>query len=120
MLNEKAIQGILNSLPEKKYNSFLNAVADNEEVWVLTLPNSQSFAMDDDGHILLWHYKELCEFMLTQNHNPKSIEIHDFLEQCELLESSTAFSICPSHTGLYVVPMQRLRSDIQEKLDELE
>ena len=104
----------------KKYKSFLNTVTDWEEVWISTLPKSKTPATDNEGNILLWHYKEICESMMPSNHISKAIEIHDFLEQCRTLENTTSFNVCPSHTGSYVVSVQQLCLDIQEHLDELE
>ena len=120
MLNKKAIEGLLKTTPEKRYNSFLNTVTDREEVWGLISSDQNALAVNDDGCILLWSYKEFCELMLSPGYKPKAIEVHDFLEQCKALDHSVGFSIFPTKENSYVVSAEQLCSDIQEHLDELE
>lgn len=120
MLNKKAIEGLLKTTPEKRYKSFLNTVADREEIWVLISTDKKTLAVSEDGYILLWPYKEFCELMLSPNLNPQTIEVHDFLEQYITLGNSTGFSIFPTNENSYIVSAEQLCMDIQEHLDELE
>ncbi len=119
MLNKQAIEGLLKATPEKRYKSFLNTVADSEEVWGLAAAD-QPLAVDDDGCIRLWPYKEFCELMPAPGHRPIALEVHEFLEQCRSLEDDTRFSIFPTHENSYVVSAKQLCLDIQEHLDEVE
>ena len=120
MLNDKAINSLLSSSPEKRYKSFLNTVADWEEVFVGITPDGNSFATDDKGCILLWSHKEICELMVSSHHIPKVIEVHDFLKYCESIGDATMFSVFPTTENSNIVSAKQLVLDINEHLDEVE
>ncbi len=120
MLNKKAIKGLLESPPQKRYRSFLNTVADLEKVFAGLEIGKKVFVTNNDGAILLWPYKEFCELMLSSNQLPHEIEIHDFLKYCSSLDNSTMFSIFPTSADSYTVSAEQLILDIQEHLDEVE
>ena len=120
MLNDKAINGLLRSTPEKRYKSFLTTVADLEEVFVGITPHEDVFATNDRGFILLWAHQEICELMISTNQIPKTIEIHAFLEYCESIDDSTTFSICPTNENSYIISAKQLILDINEYLDQVE
>ena len=120
MLNEKAINGLLRATPEKRYKSFLNTVADWEEVFVGVTPIEKIFATDDKGCILLWSHREICELMISSNQIPRAIDIHDFLEYCGSIGDSTMFSIFPTNENSYIVSAKQLILDVNKHLDEVE
>lgn len=120
MLNDKAINGLLSSSPEKRYKSFLNTVADLEEVFVGITPNENNFATDDKGFILLWSHKEICELMISSHQIPRAIEVHDFLKYCESIGDSAMFSVFPTTENSYIVSAKQLMVDVNEHLDEVE
>ena len=121
MLNKNAIEGLINSTPEKRYKSFLNTVTDLEEVWLLC-SNEGYATFDEDGfiNVLLWPQKEFCDYFISNNEEAVSIEIHDFLEKCKELDDTIRFMIFPTNVDSYVVTIEKLCLDIQEHLDELE
>ncbi len=120
MLNQKAIEGLLKSAPEKRYKSFLTTAADREEVWGLLAADETSLAVGNDGCICLWPYREFCELMMEPEERPGAIEIHDFLEWCEALDPSVGFNVFPTRENAYVVSREQLCTDMQKYLDEVE
>ena len=121
MLDEKAIEGIMKAAPEKRYRSFLNTVADLEEVWFLS--SVDGFATFDENefiYVLIWPRKEFCKSFITGDEEPSSMEIHEFLKKCENLEKNVQFMVFPTDADSYVVTAKRLCLDIMECLDEIE
>ncbi len=120
MLNQKAIEGLLQATPEKRYKSFLTTAADREEAWGLVSDDQNPLAIRDDGCIWLWPYKEFCEWMRSPEDVPVSIEIHELLEQCQALDPATRFRVFPTKENAYTVTAEQLCRDMQEHLDEVE
>ncbi len=120
MLNKQAIEGLLKATPEKRYHSFLNTVADREEIWGLIAADQETWVTDEDGCVLLWPYREFCERMMASNEHPEAIEVHVFLEQWKARGDSIGFSVFPTDENTHVVSAERLCLDIQEYLDEIE
>lgn len=121
MLNSKAMEGLINSSPEKRYKSFLNTVADLEEVWLLS--SKEGYATFDENdyiNVLVWPRKEFCELFMSSDEKAVSIEIHKFLENCKKMEDNIRFMVFPNNFDSYVVTVEQLCLDIQEHLDELE
>lgn len=120
-MNEKGLFGLVNASPEKRYKSFLAAVADSEEVWLLS--SEDGFAtFDADGfiHLLIWPRKEFAEMFKDKNEEATSIEIHRFLEQCEKTEDNIRFMVFPTDKDSYVATAEKLINDISASLDEVE
>ncbi len=120
MLSSKAIAGLLKATPEKRYKSFLNMVADLEQVWLLSSTDRETPTVKSITHMSLWPCKEFCELMVSTGQKPISIEIHYFLEQIKALNDSVIFMIFPTNENSYEVTAKQLCLDIQEHLDELE
>lgn len=120
MLNEKAIAGLLEASPEKRYKSFLNMVADLEAIWLSSSTAQALHTVDMVTCMSLWPCQEICELMLPTGQEAMSIEIHDFLEQCTALDDTVSFMVFPTNKNSYKVTVQQLCLDIQEHLDELE
>lgn len=124
MLNSKAFEGIWNSDPEKRYHNFLNTVADLEEVWLSESNDGcTTFDIDDKIHIMVWPKKEFCERFISQiseNERAFSMEIHEFIEECESLDGSYSFMVFPTDKDSYIVSKDQLIEDIIAHLEELE
>lgn len=120
-MKDKKRNGLQNASPEKRYKSFLNTVADQETVWLLH-SNEGYATYDIDGvvYVLIWPEKEYCEFMLEKNEVPVSMEIHSFLDNCRLLDSTISFMVFPTEKDSFVVSREQLCVDIEEHLSEIE
>ena len=80
MIDNKALEGMRKASPEKRYKNFLNTVTDLEKVWLLSSKDGcVTFDVDGFVHVMLWPRKEFCEFLMTPEEIPISMEIHDFL-----------------------------------------
>lgn len=116
--------GILNASAEKRYRSFLNTAADGEEVWMLSGKDGY-ITMDIDGviYLLVWPGKEYAVHFSGED-TPISIEVHDFVEQCEELlrepEQNIQFMVFPSQNDGYIVDSFTLMEDLLEELERLE
>lgn len=121
MINEKAIKSLMQASPEKRYKNFLNTVTDLEEVWLLSSEDGYTtFDLDGFIHLLLWPRKEFCEQFISDGEIPISMEIHEFLNNCENLDPSVRFMVFPNQSDSYVITAESLCADIQEHLDEIE
>ena len=120
-MKDTAIQGLLHASPEKRYKSFLNTVADRQDVWLLF--SEEGYAtLDLDGfvHVLVWPRKEFCSLYQSDAEKAVAMEVHDFIEKCEELEESVRFMVFPTNENCYIVTAQQLREDLQIHLEELE
>lgn len=121
MLNSKAMNGLLNAPPDKRYKSFLNTVADLQEVWLLSSQDGEAtLTLNGFIHVLLWPREEFCRLMMTHDQETMPIEVHDFLEKCKKLDNSTRFMVFPTKENSYIVTAEQLCRDIQDHLDEVE
>lgn len=120
-MNNKQFEGLINAAPEKRYRSFLNTVADREEIW---------FIMSDEGilmteieeieYMLVWPRKEFCSFMLIdEDERAISMEIHEFIEKCNDV-GDLHFMVFPTEKDTYIVHKDELIEDILEYLQEVE
>ena len=120
-MNEKAIQGLLNASPEKRYKSFLTTAADLAEVWLLS--SEEGYAtFDADGyiHLLIWPRREFAVLLQSAEEEPVSMEIHDFIEECQHLDSHFRFMVFPTQNDAYVVTTKQLCEDLADHLEEVE
>ncbi|MBQ3100787.1 MAG: DUF2750 domain-containing protein [Clostridia bacterium] len=124
MLNNKAFDGIWSSSPEKRYHNFLDTVTDREEVWLSGNDDGcTTFDIDDRIHIMVWPRNEFCERLVSQiseNERPFSIEIHEFIEECEAMDDSYNFMVFPTEKDSYIVSKNQLIEDILDYLERLE
>lgn len=120
-MNQKGIDGLVKATPEKRYKSFLTTVADTAEVWLLTSEKGQT-TYDADGyiHILVWPCKEFAQMLSGEGEEPTSMEIHEFIEQCEKLDESIRFMVFPTKENAFVVTTETLISDLYYYLAEVE
>lgn len=122
-MNHKMFEGQIKASPEKRYKSFLNTVADLQQVWLLGNDEGETTTFDFDGyiHIALWPREEFCYLLKTQEHEkPISMEIHDFLDACMAFDESIRFMVFPTTKDSYIVSTADLCADIMEHLDEVE
>lgn len=120
-MNEKAIQGLLSASPEKRYKSFLTTAADQAEVWLLS--SKDGYATFDDGgyiHLLIWAHREFAVLFQSAGGEPVSMEIHDFMEQCQSLDEHFRFMVFPTQKDTYVVTTKQLCEDLAACLEEVE
>lgn len=121
MLNEKAIEGIMKAPPEKRYKSFLNTVADLEEVWFLSSKDGfATFDANDVKYVLIWPREEFCKYLISEGEKPSSMEIHEFLKKCVNLKASVRFMVFPTKLDSFVTTAEKLCMDIRACLDEVE
>ena len=120
-MNEKQLQGMMSATPEKRYKSFLTTVADLEKVWLLASEDGYA-TFDADGyiHLLVWPRKEFAELFKGNNEEVISIDVHEFVEQCETVEENIRFMVFPTNDNSYVVDSEKIISDINLHLDEVE
>ena len=121
MLSEKAIQGLLNASPEKRYKSFLSTVTDLQEIWLL-LSKEGYATLDLDGvvHVLVWPRKEICLLYRTGSEEAVSMEVHSFIERCKKLEEDIRFMVFPTEKDTFIVTVQQMCEDLVNHLEELE
>ena len=120
-MNEKQLQGMMSASPEKRYKSFLTTVADLEEVWLLSSKDGYA-TFDADGYInlLVWPRKEFAELFKNNDEEVVSMEVHEFVEQCENVEENIRFMVFPTYDNSYVVDSEKFINDINLHLDEVE
>ena len=120
-MNERGLNGLLNTSPKKRYKSFLSTIADLEEVWLLfSNEGYATFDADNYIHLLIWPRKEFTEMFKDDDEEVVSIEVHKFIEQCETLEENIRFMVFPTDKDSYVVTAEKLINDINEALEEVE
>ena len=120
-MNERGLNGLLNTSPEKRYKSFLTTVADLEEVWLLSSDEGYAtFDEDNYIHLLIWPRKEFAEMFKEDDEKVISIEVHKFIEQCEAVDENVRFMVFPTDKDSYVVTTENLINDINDYLDEIE
>lgn len=120
-MNERGLNGLLNTSPEKRYKSFLTTVADLEEVWLLSSDEGYAtFYADNYIHLLIWPRKEFAEMFKEDDEKVISIEVHKFIEQCEAVDENVRFMVFPTDKDSYVITAENLINDINDYLDEIE
>lgn len=116
------LHGIMNAAPEKRYKNFISSAADNEEVWVLD--NGEGYAtLDQDGYISLIVYpSQEAASVFCEGDEVVSIEVHDFVDNCEknLEDPSFRFAVYPNGTDVFIVSTQQMLEDLLEELDLME
>ena len=66
VLSEKAIEGLINASPEKRYKSFLNTVTDLEMIWIMPLVDEDDDSKTKNIYAVLWPCKELSKYCSTE------------------------------------------------------
>ncbi len=115
-------EGIWNATAKKRYKHFINYVADEGSVWLLS--NREGFTtIDIDGfiHLLVWPMKEFA-LAFDDTESPVEVEIHDFCDRCEELleQENVRFMVFPTNKDTFVVETSKLLDDIIEQLDLIE
>lgn len=121
MLSDAAIQGLLHAPPEKRYKSFLNTVADLQEIWLLVTKEGYA-TLDSDGfiNVLVWPREEICSIYKSDSEEAVSMEVHSFIEKCKDLEDDIRFMVFPTDENTIIVTAQQLCKDIEDHLLEIE
>lgn len=126
-LSEKEIESVVVLSPDKRYKYFLNKVADTGFVWGL-YEDGWALAGDIENRQLipLWPTKEyamLCAKDIWKNYRPKSIEIHEFLDDLmkdlELANISLAVFYTPEDRGV-IVKYENFSHDMLRELAKIE
>ena len=120
MLSEKAISGLLNASPEKRYKSFLNTIVDIEELWFMRLESEHREAGKEGLYAALWPCEEVLRGYNIKNENPTTMEIHEFLQLCKEQDKTIHFVVFPTDKDSWVVTCEQLYQDIIEHLEEIE
>ena len=118
----KRFEGIWNASAEKRYRHFINYVADQESVWMLSNEDGLT-TIDLDGYInlLVWPSKEFA-VAFDEKEIPVEIEVHDFCQRCKnmLEEKNIRFMVFPNDKDTYIVETEELLNAILEELELLE
>ena len=119
-MKDRALQGLLKASPEKRYKSFLATAADTEEIWFLSSEDGEVM-LEADGyiHLLVWPRKEFAEMFRQDGEEAASVEVHEFIEQCETQED-IRFMVFPNDKDCYIVDAEKLAEDLNAALEEVE
>ena len=113
MMIKKEYEGIRNASPVKRYKNFINTVADREKVWLLQNDEGEAtLDINDVIYILVWPRKEFCEPFASEDEKIISLEVHDFLKKCSVLEDYVQFMVFPTEKDVYSVSAKQLSEDI--------
>lgn len=126
-INSKEIQSVINLTSEKRYKYFLNKVADAALIWGLY---DDGWALvenkKDEVLIPLWpakEYAELCASEDWREYQPKSVEIHEFIEEMivNLKENKISLAIfyTPHDKGI-ILNHDNFIDDLRMELNNIE
>ena len=109
-------EGLMNAHPRKRYKSFVNTVADTEQVWLDCDPSQ--LVLTEQCPISVWP-EEMFASAVCSDKAVFSIEVHEF---CELMMAcpNRSIRVFPNGTDYVDTTADALLADIEEELDLLE
>jgi hypothetical protein len=125
--NSKEVQAVLQLSGEKRYEYFIKRAADASKVWGLW-NDGWAMGVTDEGKstIPVWpaaEYAEACRQGDWSDYKPKSIDLHDFIDDFlpQLARDGVSVSIfdTPSEASV-LVNDDELRQDLKEELSKIE
>ena len=120
-MKARALVGLWNAPSEKRYKSFLNTVTDKEYVWLINSSDGYKvFDMDGWYNIMVWPEKEFCEPFVREGEYIDYLEIHQFLEKCNLLDKKYRFMVFPTDVNAFIVSREQLCIDLISHLEQIE
>ena len=121
-IEQKKLQGIINSSTVKRYKNFINTVVDTEMVWLLDGGDGYCTVDDENGiNIIVYPTKEFAD-LFSFGAKPVMMDIHEFCEQCKEMfdEENIAFAVSPNEQDAMQVSPQMLYNDLLDALREIE
>lgn len=123
-MNREQIEMLMNSVPEKRYRSFISSVAQGNDIWYLFGSDSGFTHFDDDGfiNVPLWAYSEFSDYFKTllgdeTDAKPHSHTVDEFFAMADALDDYVRFVVFPTSKDGYVVSCKQLCEDLKKAID---